>query len=111
MRSQPGTTVESHREGPIHSGRVVGKGVQRLDLKQDKKLRKEGVGASIPSRGWCLEALPALAVCSRAVVPMDSRGLSKHDCEPQVQIHSCPGTRQEAEGCKAHLSPSLYPAN
>lgn len=70
--------------GAIPSGRGVGKGVQRLDLKQDKKLRKEGVGASIPGRGWCLEALPAPAVCPRAVVPVDSRGLSKHDCEPQV---------------------------
>lgn len=58
--------------------------MQRLDLKQDKKLRKEGVGASIPGRGWCLEVLPAPAICPRAVVPVDSRGLSKHDCEPQV---------------------------
>lgn len=84
MQSQPGATIESHREGPITQGEV-GKGMQRLDPKQDKKPRKE---ASIPGPGLSLEDLPAPAICPRAVVPkkslVDSRELPKHDCEPQV---------------------------
>lgn len=69
MQSQPGATIESHREGPITQGEV-GKGVQRLDPKQDKKLRKEGVRGKHPRP----RTVPGGPACS---------GYLSQGCSPQ----------------------------